>query len=120
MSVTDHTDALTQSELRSMEEGSQASELSESDISMYGGGAQDDDLLLSPNSESMNPPPENADFGKYINIVDTLSNDQKYRLLTQPFMPSNHYKFPQCNKYGKNCSFQIGWRNIMGWSTLPV
>ena len=43
MSVADHDDALTQSEPRSMEEGSQTSELeqSESEISMCGGSTQD-------------------------------------------------------------------------------
>ena len=71
MSVTDHNDALTPSEPRSMEEGSQAYELSESEISMYGGGAHDDDLLLSPNSESMNPPPEMLTWGN-ISILLTL------------------------------------------------
>ena len=94
-----------------MEEGSQASgkEQSESEVSMPGGGTQDDDPLLSPNSELMKSPPEDAHLGKYINSIDTLSNNEKYQLLTQPFIPPKHYKFPQCNKYGKNRSFQINW-----------
>ena len=95
------------SESRSMEDGSEASGLEpETDMSQSGGGKQDS--LLSPDSESMNPP-ECADLGKYINSVDTLSNDQKYRLLTQPFVPSKHYNSPQCNKYGKNRFFQSSW-----------
>ena len=66
------------SESRNMEDGSEASELEpETDMSQSGGGTQDS--LLSRDSESMNPP-ECADLGKYINSVDTLSNDQKYRL----------------------------------------
>ena len=52
------------SESRSMEDRSEASGLEpEIDMSQSGGGTQDS--LLSPDSESMNPP-ECADLGKYI------------------------------------------------------
>ena len=109
LSVTDSPSDpdLTQSEPRSMEEELQASglEQSESEISMSCDRTQNP---LSPSSE-LSPPPDNADLGQYINSIDDLSNDQKYRLLTQPFTPSKYYKFPQCNKYGKNRSFQISW-----------
>ena len=108
-SVPDHddNDALTQGDPRSMEEGSLGSEQeqSESEISMSGCGTQDD-TLVSPSSELTLV---NADLGQYIHTIDTLSNYQKYRLLTQPFIPSKQYKFPQCNKYGKNRSFQTSW-----------
>ena len=53
------------SESRSMENRSEASGLEpETDMSQSGGGMQDS--LLSPDSESMNPP-ESADLVKYLN-----------------------------------------------------
>lgn len=77
---------------------------------MSGGGTlntYEHSRSLSPDCESI---PENADLGKYISSVDTSSNDQKYRLLTQPFVPNKYYAFPQCTKYGeKKRSFQVSW-----------
>ena len=59
--------------------------------------------------ESPTPLPENGDLGKYINSVEALSNSEKYQLLTQPFVPSKQYKFPQFVKYRKKRSFQLSW-----------
>ena len=59
--------------------------------------------------ESPTPLPESGDLGKYINSVEALSNSEKYQLLTQPFVPSKQYKFPQFVKYGKKRSFQLSW-----------
>ena len=56
-------------------------------MSQSGGGTQDTEILYS-----------RADLGKYINSVDTLSNDQKYQLLTQPFVPSKHYRLTSMGK----------------------
>ena len=93
LSVTDSPSDppdLTQSESRSMEEESQASGLEQSESEEI---SMSDDPMHDPSSE-LSPPPENADLGQYINCIDDLTNDQKYRLLTQPFTPSKHYKFP--------------------------
>lgn len=41
--------------------------------------------------------------------ITSLTDDQKYKLLTQPFTPCNDFHFPKIFMYGKNRSFQLGW-----------
>ena len=53
-----------------------------------------------------------GDFGK-IGVgtyVQNLSDDDKYNLITNPFVPSSTYKFPSRKDiYGKNRHFQLSW-----------
>ena len=49
------------------------------------------------------------DIGKYIGNTTSLKDDQKYKLLTQSFTPSNNFHFPMVYMYGKNLSFQLSW-----------
>ena len=49
------------------------------------------------------------DRAKYIGNTTSLKDDQKYKLLTKPFTPSNNFHFPMVFMYGKNQSFQLSW-----------
>ncbi len=78
----------------------------------------DDQLDISEEHGSMSQIRESSstsidhggDFGVVYMNAASLSDNEKYRLLTKPFVPSDTFQFPGTTDHcGKNRHFQISW-----------
>ncbi|XP_008190126.1 zinc finger MYM-type protein 1-like [Acyrthosiphon pisum] len=55
------------------------------------------------------------DIGHFINKSPTISNENKYNLIKNPWIPSENFKFPLVVQGNKNRKFQRDWLNKFLW-----
>lgn len=58
---------------------------------------------------------ENDDIGLYVKIIPSLSDEEKYRVLCNPWTPAGSYNFPVMSQSGHKRTFQLKWLSDFPW-----